>query len=549
MPLNFKEWEFVEENGQFRFLYDNNYIYFRVAKSVGKKLGAVYRYGDKDCFLVPISLEAIDEIEETFGEQWCLSLEPLKKRLLKERQTSQDIKYAEKVKEIDKRLRPYQAIDVEFISRRTNAGVFNEQRTGKTPTTLISVRDDANIMIVCPAGLKLNWKNEIKIWLNRDDVYIIKGTPQKRQQLYTKWNKAERGILIVSYETLRTDLEKVEKILKTGFTLVADEVHRLRNYQTKQSKALYRVRKFAKKVYALTGTPAVNHPSDVFGILKLLRPNKFTSYWNFVDRYFTTKPGYWQDRIVLHLREDREEEFTNLLADISVNRKREEVMQWIPKVTRHTIPLEFDKKQEKCYNKAVNEMLLGDDREIPNPLALLTRLRQICADPQLVGVEGESPKTKFIKEFINDNTESIIIFSSFTSYLISLNRTLEGSVLLTGQQTQAEKDRNIKAFQSGKARILLANIKAGGVGFTLDKADTTIFLDRSYNPVDNDQAADRFIPTRKDKVYGAKQIIDLVINDSIEPGINKLLEKKQNIISYVNDYSQKGLVKLVQNEL
>ena len=113
----------------------------------------------------------------------------------------------------------------------------------------------------------------------------------------------------------------------------------------------------------------------------------------------------------------------------------------------------------------------------------------------------------------------------------------------------AEKDENIKAFQSGKARVLLANIKAGGVGFTLDKADTTIFLDRSYNPVDNDQAADRFIPTRQNKRYGAKQIIDLVINGSIENNINKLLEKKQNIISYVNDYSKKGLVKLIKNEL
>jgi len=521
----------------------------KVDKRLGKKLGGVYRYGDKNCFAVPISLEAILEIEEIFGEQWCEKLEPLKEKLLNERKTAQNIKYAENVKKIDERLRPYQQVDVEFLARRTNAGVFNEQRTGKTPTTLITVRDDDKIFIVCPAGLKLNWKNEIKIWLNRDDVYVIKGTPEQRKQIYTNWCAKKQGILVVSYETLRTDLTWLEKLLKTGFTLIADEVHRVRNYQTKQSKALYRLRKFAKKVYALTGTPAVNHPSDVFGILKLLRPDKFTSYWSFVDRYFETKAGYWQDKVVLSLKKDRKEEFSNLLADISVNRKRKDVMKWIPKVTRHTIPLEFDKNQEKYYNKAVQEMLLGDEKDIPNALALLTRLRQICSDPQLLGIEAESPKTKFIKEFLNDNNESVIIFSSFTSYLISLNRMLDNSVLLTGQQTQAEKDANIKAFQSGKARVLLANIKAGGVGFTLDKADTTIFLDRSYNPVDNDQAADRFIPTRQNKRYGAKQIIDLVINGSIENNINKLLEKKQNIISYVNDYSKKGLVKLIKNEL
>ena len=528
--------------------YDKNYIYYRTDKETAKELDGTYIYARK-AYRVYISLEAIQELEDTDFD--IEKLIPLKNKLLEERKAGQSVKYTDKVNEIDKRLRPYQQVDVEFISRRTNAGVFNEQRTGKTPTTLISVRDDASIIIVCPAGLKLNWKNEIKTWLNRDDVYIIKGTPTSRRRLYRTWKKESTGIVIVSYETLRADIEWLESTMKFGrkvFTLVADEVHRLRNYRTKQSRALYKTRKYAKKVYALTGTPAVNHPADVFGILKLLRPDKFTSYWQFAERFFTVRDGYFAKEVA-GIKEERREELANLLADISVNRKRKEVMQWIPKVMHKSIVLEFDTKQQKHYTKATREFLFGDNIEIPNPLALLTRLRQICADPALLDLEGESPKTKFIKEFLNDNTESIIIFSSFTSYLLTLHRSIEGSVLLTGQQTQAEKDRNIKAFQSGKARVLLANIKAGGVGFTLDKADTIIFTDRSYNPVDNDQAADRFIPTRKDKAYGAKQIIDLVMQNSVESGINKLLEKKQNIISYVNDYSEKGLVKLVQNEL
>ena len=121
---------------------------------------------------------------------------------------------------------------------------------------------------------------------------------------------------------------------------------------------------------------------------------------------------------------------------------------------------------------------------------------------------------------------------------------VDGSVLLTGQQSQAEKQAAIDAFQRGERRVLLANIRAGGVGFTLDRADTIIFADRSYNPVDNEQAADRFVPTRPDVEYGAKQIIDLTINKSIEVGINRLLKDKQNIISYVNNYIDNLGVKL-----
>ena len=530
--------------------YDKNHIYFTADEQTADELSAFYVYSMR-CFRVYTSLDAILELE--FYDIDCEKLQDLKIELTEQRKFARHnrtavIPYRKLIP--DKRLRDYQYFDWQFLSSLKFAGVFNEQRTGKTPTTLVTVRDDAKIFIVCPAGLKLNWKKEAKVWTNRDAI-VITGTPTARKKLYQEWKSAKEAILVVSYETLRTDIEWLESKMKFGvkkFTLVADEVHRLRNYKTKQSKALYKLRKYAEKVYALTGTPAVNHAADVFGVLRLLQPTKYTSYWQFVEYFFEVYDGHFA-REVKRLKSEKHDEFENLLADISINRKRKQVMKWLPKVSRQTIPLEFDKKQHEHYKKAVKELIFGDNQHIANPLALLTRLRQICADPALLDLEGESPKTKFIKEFINDNTESIIIFSSFTSYLLALHSSIKSSVLLTGQQTQAEKDRNIKAFQSGKKRILLANIRAGGVGFTLDKADTIIFADRSYNPVDNDQAADRFIPVSKDKDYGAKQIIDLIIDKSVENNINKLLAKKQNIISYVNNYSENGLVKLVQNEL
>jgi SNF2 family DNA or RNA helicase len=372
-----------------------------------------------------------------------------------------------------------------------------------------------------------------------------KGTPTNRKRLYEAISQGSDAIIIVSYETLRTDLN-TRFSPKNIDVLIADEVHRLRNHKTKQSKALYSLALSCKNIFALTGTPAVNHPADVYGILKLLKPKKYASYWQFVERYFTVLDGHFGKQI-LDVREDRLQEFTNLLADISVNRKRREVMQWIPKITQRTIELDFDTKQNKHYKRALKELvygLEGEEKDIPNTLAQLTRLRQICVDPGLLELDGKSPKTDFIKEFLDDNSGSVIIFSSFTSYLNNLARVVDSSALLTGEQTQAEKQKAIDLFQSGGKRVLLANIKAGGVGFTLDRADTIIFADRSYNPVDNEQAADRFVPTRSDVKYGAKQIIDLTIADSIEVGINRLLKEKKNIISYVNNYIDNLGVKL-----
>lgn len=512
--------------------HDKDFIYFKGSRTHAAALGGEY-VKSKDAYKVPINLEVVLLLEKYYNIDM---LKDLKEKLTEYRAWVHAVK-KDNTNTIDTRLRPYQIADANFIKGRKYAAVFNEQRTGKTPTTLIAIKDKLKKgIIVCPAGLKLNWQREIKLWLGKESV-IVKGTQTDRKSLYEAFNSQTYGILIMSYEMLRSDMGTLFNT-KGIDVLVVDEAHRLRNFKTKQSKALYHLSVLSDNVYALTGTPAVNHPSDVYGILKLLRPTKYKSYWQFVDRYFGSTEGYF-GREIHDIRKDRLDEFTQMLNDISVNRKRKDVMTWIPKITKRTIELEFDAKQERHYKRALKEFLYGlegDDKDIPNTLAQLTRLRQICVDPKLLELDGESPKTDFIKEFLDDNTGSVIIFSSFTSYLNHLATVVDGAALLTGEQSQAEKQAAIDAFQRGERRVLLANIRAGGVGFTLDRADTIIFTDRSYNPVDNEQAADRFVPTNPDVEYGAKEIIDLTIKNSIEEGINKLLSDKQNIISYVNTY-------------
>jgi len=514
--------------------HDANFIYFRTSATIANQLNGDF-LKSKNAYKIPINLEAINELGKYFD------LEPiaeLKNKLEDYRKWVRKIKSEQKIESYeDSRLRPYQAVDAEFIRKRNHAAVFNEQRTGKTPTTLIAVKDKLKKgVIVCPSGLKLNWQREIKVWLNKEAI-VITGTPTARKRLYEAFNTNTYGIIVISYETLRQDMGTLF-VPKPFDVLIADEVHRLRNFKTKQSRALYHLSTLAENVYALTGTPAVNHPADVYGILKLLRPVKFKSYWQFVDRYFGVTDGYFGKEI-LGVRKDRLNEFTQMLNDISVNRKRKDVMSWIPKITERKIELEMNTKQERHYKKALKEFLYGlegDEKDIPNTLAQLTRLRQICVDPSLLELDAVSEKTEFIKEFLDDNRGSVIIFSSFTSYLNHLASVVDGAVLLTGEQSAEAKEEAVRSFQRGDRRVLLANIRAGGVGFTLDSADTIIFADRSYNPVDNEQAADRFVPTDPNKTYGAKEIIDLVMKNSVEEGINRLLSEKKNVISYVNTY-------------
>ena len=504
--------------------HDDNFIYFRGTHTDGAKLGAVY-FGTRNLYRLPINLNSLRDLMFYINHQ---KITELYHKEVTRRATMAVLKRA--TLEPEDGLRGYQAVDKDIIQQFPVLAIFNEQRTGKTPTVLSALQNLTNGLIVCPSSLKLNWLNEYNKWSNTKAV-VISGSKAKRMQTYA--TLAEET-MIISYETLRTDINDILKMFKRFSYFVIDEAHRLRNYKTKQSMAVYKVRKLCERVYPMTGTPAVNHSADVFGILRVMFPHKYTSYWQFVERYFKVVDGMF-GREVFGLKEGREKEFNNILYNHSIQRKRAEVMSWIPKITERIVEIEPTSKQMSLFKQIIRKNTLNDE-VIDNPLTKLLRLRQVAVDPTYVGVDEQSPKFQFIMDFVEDNDDTVVIFSTMTGALKRLHEAIPNSLLLTGEQTTEQKEHAVRELQAGRCKVLLANIKAGGTGFTLDNADTIIFLDKSYTPDENDQAADRIVPTNPNARYGAKQIITLLVNGSVEPKIEQMLKEKIDIIQYVNHY-------------
>jgi SNF2 family DNA or RNA helicase len=55
-------------------------------------------------------------------------------------------------------LRPYQRVDVNYLKQMPGAGIFNEPRTGKTPTSIILMQEMEfkSTLVICPASLIWN---------------------------------------------------------------------------------------------------------------------------------------------------------------------------------------------------------------------------------------------------------------------------------------------------------------------------------------------------------------------------------------------------------
>lgn len=531
---------------------DEDFIYIRgIPDSAAEKLNAAWLKSVKS-WRLPKNTFALRELWKLYPLDTIAKIgkkvadSERKKLMLKDKYDGAD--------KIDERLRPYQVTDIKFLENEGNYGIFNQQRTGKTPTALFAARNYNLNIIICPASLLLQWESEVKNWMKDVETIVYNGPKKQREKklntLKSRLENGRRQYLILSYETLRNDVDMILTIVEPeNACMIVDEAHRLKNHRTKTYKAVKALGSLVQKRLALTGTPAMNHPSDVFGILHFLYPNKFPSYWQFVERYFYINDGYFGKEVGDWKRKD---ELQHVLSLISVQRKRKDVMMWLPEKQYITVKLEANAKQMKAYKDMADTFVYEDENvevDAPSVLAQLTRLRQITLAPEILGIEANSAKEEWLLDFIEDNQdEKIIIFSSFTSYLKMLKDKIgERAVMIHGEMSTDEKQRAASAFQKGEkgVNILLSNIVAGGTGWTLDKANTTIFLDRHFNPTLNEQAEDRMVDTREGSTQ-AKTVIDVIVKDTIDEHIHHLLKKKVDIIKYVNDY---GISKLIEGRV
>jgi len=455
-------------------------------------------------------------------------------------------------------LRPYQIEDAQKLIKFNGTGCFNEQRTGKTPTALETIRlrnlINERVLVIATASSLYQWKHEYEKWLSVPCVVCV-GSPKKRETIVTEeWTNG----LVVSLDSIKitkTSKGMIDTILKMKPKyVILDEAHRIKTPKTAAAKAVFALSKIQYRL-ALTGTPAPGKAYDIFSILKFLKPGEYTSEYQFKNNFFIPeRKTIWKGNRPLNFieynnfRPGMDTVLQKELSTFTTERKRIEVMPWLPEKDYTRIFLEPTPIQIKELKRLQSSFRIGNI-QTQGILDTLIRERQLCLDPGLLDIPGKSPKTEWIINYINDYPEEpIIIFSKFTSYLKRLYLQLAEKyklAMIIGETPIKTREQYKQDFQKGLFNILLINIDAGKEALTLDRAETAIFTDK-YPPIgDILQAEDRFIATTEDLKNKPHKIIELMINGTFDERIYKLLEARQtetDIINNYNKYLKKGVV-------
>jgi SNF2 family DNA or RNA helicase len=453
----------------------------------------------------------------------------------------------------DSRLRNYQTQDVNFLLSLKNKANFNQQRVGKTPETLVTMRELGeikNAIIIAPGSTTYAWLYEYKFWTYNQDAIVVSSKMDKKKR--TKIYKEFKGTIITTYGIVLNDIDLL--LDRKIDTIVLDEAHRIRNYRNTRSdttpattKALINLSRRAKTRYALSGTPAPNEQHNIYGILAFLFPTLFKAYWPFIEYYFTIDDikinweGETRKRVNSFKSHQKQQELTEFLEIISIQRKRKEVMKWLKEIEPIKIILPTSIKVKKQYEELSKYFEIAEAGvEAINVLDRIIKARQLAIDPQLLGLKDKSVKTEWIKEYMEDYPEkSILIVSTFTSYLQQLHLKITDSVLLIGSTPNERRHEIQNMFNDKKIKIVLANLDVAKEGMKLYGADTMVIIDRSLTYTDNEQIMDRLLPVTEQlaKDKDPQEIIILLTDLFIEEYIDTALSNKKSRTDIINNYA------------
>ncbi len=423
-------------------------------------------------------------------------------------------------------LYPFQKRGVSFIeANKGRALVADEMGLGKTVQALGWLQmhpDKRPAIIVVPASLKLNWEKEANKWMTDPNVEVLSGT---------KTYPPTGDIIVINYDILQPWVPELRKLRPQVF--VADECHYFKNNKAQRTKAVKRLTKGIPHVIALSGTPIVNRPVEIYNAIQIINPDLFPNYMYFVDRYCNPRfNGFAWD----HSGASNTEELHKRLIDtIMIRRLKRDVLKELPDKIKSFIPIAINNKQE--YHIAENHFIeyiretRGDDaaKRISNAEALV----KIGALKQLA-VQGKlNNAITWIRDFLE--VENKLVVFAVHKFVIDavMEQFQDIAVKIDGSVSVPKRQKIVEQFQKDPdTRLFVGNIQAAGVGITLTASSNVAFLELPWTPGELAQAEDRCHRIgQKDSV----NVYFLLALDTIEHRISTILDNKRVVLDAVLD--------------
>ena len=462
---------------------------------------------------------------------------------------------------IQAELRPYQKEGFDFLCHLTNiklGGILaDDMGLGKTLQTLswiswLKHRNGKNakpVLVICPASVLHNWRREAERFTPHLKVLVLQSGAARhnlRKQI------PQHDIIVTNYALLRRDLEDLQKFPFSAAIL--DEAQFIKNPTAQVTQSVKQLK--SDQRLALTGTPLENRLMDLWSITDFIQPGYLGNQEHFTQTYEPKAEGVEG----VDAQRIARRRLSAKLRPLMLRRIKQQVAKDLPDRIEVRRDCDLGEAQRKLYlaelRRSRDQVMQtvaekGLAKSKIHVLAALTRLRQICCHPQLVGNDSDSGKTETLFELLEpllQEGQKVLIFSQFVQMLRLLEAECKVRQISTHVLTGETKERQtvVQNFQDDKnAAVFLLSLRAAGTGLNLTNASYVVLYDPWWNPAVEAQAIDRSHRIGQTRTVNAYR---LIAPGTVEEKIWELQQRKAQAIADV--LGEEGFAKsLSQNDL
>jgi hypothetical protein len=386
------------------------------------------------------------------------------------------------------------------------------------------------MVVVCPAGLRLNWQAELKVHLGIHAT-ILEGHKADHDLLHGG------RVFVIGYDTIgnpKMTGSWANVLLRTKpFLFVADECHLLKSRGAKRTKFVLAVAKKIPNRIAVSGTPLVNRPAELWTILHMIRPDLYPHFWEFAHRYCDPqrKPWGWEFKGAVNI----DELYHDLSMNLMVRRLKADVLHELPAKERHVVPLQMTNRDE--YDQAHHDFMVWLKKNYRHKVTGAKKAQVLVKTGYMIRLAAKLKLPAVLdwtRAWDRDGRGKLMMFGRHTSILEHIHDAFGwASVIVTGGVPMAKRKERQALFQkSPQCRLFVGNMDAAGAGWNGTAASGVAFAELDWRPGIHLQCEDRGHRIGQTRTI---QCYYLVAKDTIEDKLCGVLQEKQKVLDATLD--------------
>ncbi|MEU0553263.1 helicase-related protein [Dactylosporangium sp. NPDC006015] len=392
------------------------------------------------------------------------------------------------------------------------------------------------VLIVCPAPLREQWRQELLEKFDEEFVAVVSGQDP---------SAFEHDRMIMTQHLL---VRNAHRLGEPFDLIVLDEAHRLATAGAKRGREVVgELIAQAPRTLFLTATPVQNSLLELYRLIELLRPGTFLSERDFTSRFVdnqdprrpvnapelrklissvvvrTTRQQAGVDRVHRMPPIDRGVRLTEperQLYDLLLDTLRNRMTAPGDTMRRRQLALRLTASPQAVSRSALRMAERHPDRQVGK---VLTEIGHLAGD--IHHTAREQAALQILRPWIDEHGR-VLVFTQHTDTLLGLLRLLDAegitAVPFHGSMSHTARAESVARFRAGKAAVLIST-DAGAEGQNLQVSNCVLNYDLPWNPMRVEQRIGRVHRlTQTRNVH----IANLFAFDTLDEQVYRLLHDK-----------------------